>query len=248
MTRRARRLRRARKRWAAKRPRRLHLHDQRRQGARAGGGAGTAGAAPLTSGRCAPTSSRSASPCSRPNGRMGQAIAAAVAAGSRLRHRPGSWRRAGRFLRPGGAAAEPRPRHCRRRADPDRHHRPRRSRRASASPRRPRQVAVLRAANTSLGVALLSDLVERAARVLGPGLGHRNRRNAPPPQGRRAVGHRACAGRSRGARPRQRRSRPSAAATAPASSARKARSASPRCAAARSPAIMTSSSPAPRSG
>lgn len=30
------------------------------------------------------------------------------------------------------------------------------------------QVAVLRAANTSLGVALLSDLVERAAQVLGP--------------------------------------------------------------------------------
>jgi 4-hydroxy-tetrahydrodipicolinate reductase len=31
-----------------------------------------------------------------------------------------------------------------------------------------RKVAVLRAANTSLGVALLTDLVERAARVLGP--------------------------------------------------------------------------------
>ncbi|MEO6224755.1 MAG: 4-hydroxy-tetrahydrodipicolinate reductase [Sphingomicrobium sp.] len=31
-----------------------------------------------------------------------------------------------------------------------------------------RQVAVLRAANTSLGVALLADLVERAARALGP--------------------------------------------------------------------------------
>jgi 4-hydroxy-tetrahydrodipicolinate reductase len=30
------------------------------------------------------------------------------------------------------------------------------------------EVAILRAANTSLGVALLSDLVERAARVLGP--------------------------------------------------------------------------------
>lgn len=30
------------------------------------------------------------------------------------------------------------------------------------------RVAVLRAANTSLGVALLNDLVERAARVLGP--------------------------------------------------------------------------------
>ncbi|MEO5772600.1 MAG: 4-hydroxy-tetrahydrodipicolinate reductase [Sphingomicrobium sp.] len=31
-----------------------------------------------------------------------------------------------------------------------------------------RAIAVMRAANTSLGVALLSDLVERAARVLGP--------------------------------------------------------------------------------
>lgn len=31
-----------------------------------------------------------------------------------------------------------------------------------------RRVAVLRAANTSLGVALMADLVERAARVLGP--------------------------------------------------------------------------------
>jgi 4-hydroxy-tetrahydrodipicolinate reductase len=31
-----------------------------------------------------------------------------------------------------------------------------------------RQIAVLRAANTSLGIALLADLVERAAQVLGP--------------------------------------------------------------------------------
>ena len=31
-----------------------------------------------------------------------------------------------------------------------------------------RQIAVLRAANTSLGIALLADLVERAAKVLGP--------------------------------------------------------------------------------
>src|SRR5687768_7408296 len=30
------------------------------------------------------------------------------------------------------------------------------------------RVAVLRAANTSIGIALLADLVERAARVLGP--------------------------------------------------------------------------------
>ena len=49
-----------------------------------------------------------------------------------------------------------------------------------------RQVAVLRAANTSLGVALLADLVERAAKVLGPDWDiqiseahHRNKLDAP---------------------------------------------------------------------
>ena len=49
-----------------------------------------------------------------------------------------------------------------------------------------RQVPVLRAANTSLGVALLSDLVERAARVLGPDwdieileMHHRHKADAP---------------------------------------------------------------------
>ena len=48
------------------------------------------------------------------------------------------------------------------------------------------QVAVLRAANTSLGVALLADLVERAARALGPEwdveiqeLHHRKKADAP---------------------------------------------------------------------
>jgi 4-hydroxy-tetrahydrodipicolinate reductase len=48
------------------------------------------------------------------------------------------------------------------------------------------QVAVLRAANTSLGVALLADLVERAARVLGSGWDievaethHRHKADAP---------------------------------------------------------------------
>jgi 4-hydroxy-tetrahydrodipicolinate reductase len=48
------------------------------------------------------------------------------------------------------------------------------------------QIAVLRAANTSLGVALLSELVERAARVLGPEWDveiaethHRNKADAP---------------------------------------------------------------------
>ena len=48
------------------------------------------------------------------------------------------------------------------------------------------QVAVLRAANTSLGVALLSELVERAARALGPEwdievleMHHRHKADAP---------------------------------------------------------------------
>lgn len=49
-----------------------------------------------------------------------------------------------------------------------------------------KQVAVLRAANTSLGVALLAELVERAARVLGPAwdieiaeIHHRMKADAP---------------------------------------------------------------------
>ena len=48
------------------------------------------------------------------------------------------------------------------------------------------EIAVLYAANTSLGVAVLSDLVERAARVLGPGwdieileMHHRHKADAP---------------------------------------------------------------------
>jgi len=49
-----------------------------------------------------------------------------------------------------------------------------------------KQVAVLRAANTSLGVALLAELVERAAKALGPDwdaqifeIHHRNKVDAP---------------------------------------------------------------------
>ena len=49
-----------------------------------------------------------------------------------------------------------------------------------------KEIAVLRAANTSIGVALLSDLVERAARVLGPAWDieiveahHRHKADAP---------------------------------------------------------------------
>ena len=64
---------------------------------------------------------------------------------------------------------------------------------------------MLQAANTSLGVALLADLVERAAAVLGAELGHRDPGRPPPHEGRRAVGHRAGARRGGGARPRRRR-------------------------------------------
>jgi 4-hydroxy-tetrahydrodipicolinate reductase len=49
-----------------------------------------------------------------------------------------------------------------------------------------KSIAVLRAANTSLGVAVLTDLVERAARALGPGwdieiaeMHHRDKADAP---------------------------------------------------------------------
>ena len=48
------------------------------------------------------------------------------------------------------------------------------------------------ASNFSLGVAVLADLVERAARAAGLGLRHR--RSPPRRQGRRALGHRPGAG------------------------------------------------------
>jgi len=90
-------------------------------------------------------------------------------------------------------------------------------------------VAVLRAANTSLGVALLGDLVERAARVLGIDWDieiveahHRDKADAP--RKRAASTSMRC---------------PTRAAAAPRSSAAPARSGSPRCAAAASPATMT---------
>ena len=66
------------------------------------------------------------------------------------------------------------------------------------------QIAVLWAANTSLGVALLSDLVERAARVLGPEwdieiLEMHHRRKADAPSGT-ALALGDAAGRGRGAK------------------------------------------------
>ncbi|HVL30439.1 MAG TPA: 4-hydroxy-tetrahydrodipicolinate reductase [Sphingomicrobium sp.] len=66
-----------------------------------------------------------------------------------------------------------------------------------------RQVAVLRAANTSLGVALLGDLVERAAAVLGAGwdieiveMHHRMKADAPSGTAL-ALGEAAASGRGK---------------------------------------------------
>ncbi|MFO1401214.1 MAG: hypothetical protein U1F30_08375 [Steroidobacteraceae bacterium] len=62
--------------------------------------------------------------------------------------------------------------------------------------------ALLIASNTSIGVAVLAELVRRAAAALPGPLRHRDRRGAPPPQDRRALGHRADAGRGGGGRTR----------------------------------------------
>ena len=231
-----------------RRPRQLHLHDQRRQGARARRRAG----APAAARDCAALSAapsrramRTDQPAHppdpvRPRRPDGPRHRRGGRRRPRLRDRPRPWRRAGRFFRPGRA---------RRRASTARSRRASRSSSAppgsttspsAASPRPRAHVAVLRAANTSLGVAL----ARRPGRARGararPRLGYRDRRGAPSPQGRRAVGHRASRSakrraRGRGGEPprgaRPRRHRPQAREPA--------RSAMPRCAAARSPATMT---------
>ena len=70
-----------------------------------------------------------------------------------------------------------------------------------------KSIAVLRAANTSLGVAILSDLVERAARALGPEwdveileMHHRNKADAPSGTAL-ALGESAALGRGAKMRP-----------------------------------------------
>ena len=70
-----------------------------------------------------------------------------------------------------------------------------------------RQIAVLRAANTALGVALLADLVERAAAVLGNGwdieiveMHHRMKADAPSGTAL-ALGEAAASGRGRPLKP-----------------------------------------------
>ena len=73
-----------------------------------------------------------------------------------------------------------------------------------------KRVAILRAPNTSLGIAVLSDLVERAARVLGPDWDIEIAGNSSPNESRRSVGngisarHRRRAGSRQSARRRAR--------------------------------------------
>ena len=78
----------------------------------------------------------------------------------------------------------------------------------AAIARAARHATIVQAANMSLGVNVLLALVERAARTLDSDYRHRNRRNSPPLQSRRAFGHgaRARPGRGEGSRGRSRRS------------------------------------------
>ena len=66
-----------------------------------------------------------------------------------------------------------------------------------------RDIAVLVAPNTSIGVAVAQELVRIASRRIAGGVRHRNRRGASQAQARCAFGHGARAGRQRrqGARP-----------------------------------------------
>ncbi len=79
-----------------------------------------------------------------------------------------------------------------------------------------RHAVIVRAGNMSVGVNLLTVLARRVGGDAGAGVRHRDRRDASPPQGRRALGHRADAGRGGGggAAGQPRRRRPNAAATA----------------------------------
>ena len=61
-----------------------------------------------------------------------------------------------------------------------------------------RHATIVRAGNMSLGVNLLVQLDPQGRRPRWTKLRHRDRRGASQAQGRRAVGHRADAGRGRG--------------------------------------------------
>jgi hypothetical protein len=115
-----------------------------------------------------------------------------------------------------------------------------------------KDIAVLHAPNTSLGVALLADLVERAAKALDwdieiAEIHHRMKADAPsgtappprPPRWRWARRRRAGG---------ESHSMPSADAMAPASNANRAQLASRPCAGGPSPATMTCCSSGPTSG
>ena len=223
------------------RPRRLHLHDQWREGEGARGRASPAGTASLSQRQCATADQPIRISLFAPNGRMGKAIARRPPR-IRLRDRPGSWRRSGRFLRARCASRRALTARCRQAfrswsGPPD-------SARTSSSAidDAAKRVAVLRAPNTSLGVTLL----RRAGRASGRSgwapsgtsksleMHHRHKVDAPSgtalllgdrPQRRAEAANCRCSTASIGSANRTRAST--------------ARSASHRCAADRSPATMS---------
>ena len=186
------------------RPRRLHLHDQRRQGARARRRAGAAGTASLSIRACALPTSRSASACSRPTAawaRRSPPRSPTIRASRSTRIMATCWSISPRPPRCRRASTA----RCRRASRSCRHHRPRRARRPARSPP-PRTKSRCCARRTRRSASrCLPTWSSGRPRVLGPDwdieiaeMHHRH-------QGRRAVGHRADARRSGGARARRRR-------------------------------------------
>ena len=112
----------------------------------------------------------------------------------------GRGRRADRLHPTRGHARAPRGLRARRQSPPSSAPPASTPRRRTRSPRTRARVPVVFAPNMSVGVNVLLALVEAAARRLGRGLRHRDRRDAPSPQGRRAVGHRAAPRRGGGGR------------------------------------------------
>ena len=98
--------------------------------------------------------------------------------------------------------------------------------------------SIVKSGNMSLGVNLLAVLVRQAAKALDADFDIEIARDAPPPQGRRALRHRAAArqGGGGGARHRPRRAFRARPRRPYRRAASAATSALPRCAAARSSA------------
>ncbi len=153
------------------------------------------------------------------------------------------------FTRPEGTLAHVAGVRGGRRGRRGRHHRLERCAESRSGKARDSRVPIVCAANMSVGVVVLLSLVEQAAAQARAGLRRRDRRDAPPAQGRRAVGHGAAIGRCR-----RRRDGTASSPTAPCTrakatraSARRAPSGSRRSAVATSSASTRWSSRAPAS-